>query len=310
MMDQQCISSIMEVISESNMADLDFYNTKLRPITCETDDNGKEIHTVHHEYFVSMCNKLPLSEAWVAGNLLLFTVFDGYLENTYRLVEGAAFRGHYNNLPESTPMELIEKNCYRILKIIRNGIQHSLSNVHYNSGGYNISYCYNNTVYSLQISKSGIRNLYTLIMNIIKGQIMGIYGKYRTFGHYDGIMHTLYADMEREITQISDDIGTNLLIVPNGLMLRDSARYPVENPRILAEDNTSIVFRHIENNGTDDENSEEYYYSTDYIYKDYLLPQEIGVITKGNGNSFQERIKNSTIRFEKNCIEDKWKLKL
>ena len=54
----------------------------------------------------------------------------------------------------------------------------------------------------------------------------------------------------------------------------------------------------------------QYNYSTDYIYKDYLLPQEIGIITKGKGDSVQERMKSATIRFEKSCIEDKWKLKL
>ena len=52
----------------------------------------------------------------------------------------------------------------------------------------------------------------------------------------------------------------------------------------------------------------QYNYSTDYIYKNYLLPQEIGIITKGKGDSVQERMKSATIRFEKSCIEDKWKL--
>ena len=66
----------------------------------------------------------------------------------------------------------------------------------------------------------------------------------------------------------------------------------------------------IEDNGTDDISCNQYNYSTDYIYKDYLLPQEIGIITKGKGDSVQERMKSATIRFEKSCIEDKWKLKL
>lgn len=60
----------------------------------------------------------------------------------------------------------------------------------------------------------------------------------------------------------------------------------------------------------DDISCNQYNYSTDYIYKDYLLPQEIGIITKGKGDSVQERMKSATIRFEKSCIEDKWKLKL
>lgn len=310
MMDQQCIDSIINVISKSNMADLDFINTEIRPITCEIDEKGKEKHTVYMSCCDYIYRKAELSEAWVAGNLLLFTVLDGYLENTYHLTEGASFREHYNNLPDNTPIEIIEKNCYRIFKIIRNGIQHNLSNVNYNAGSYNISYCHRNTLYTLKISKNGVRYLYTLIMSIIKGQIWGMYGKYRTSGHYDGIMYSLYIDMIKEITQISDDTGTSLSVIPGGLKLRAFVRYPVENPTIFEEDDTSIIFHHIENNGTDDESSNQYNYSTDYIYKDYLLPQEIGVITKGKGESVQERMESATIRFEKNCIEDKWKLKL
>lgn len=310
MMDQQCIDSIINVISKSNMADLDFINTDIIPITCEIDEEGKEQHTIHVSCYDCMYSKVELSEAWVAGNLLLFTVFDGYLENIYHLTEGASFREHYNNLPESTPIEIIGKSCYRVFKIIRNGIQHNLSNVNYIDGNYNISYCHRNTPYALQISKNGVRYLYTLIMSIIKEQIGGMYGKYQTFGHYDGIMYKLYTDMLKEITQISDDIGTSIPSILNGLKLRAFVRYPVENPTIFEEDDTSIIFRHIENNGTDDESSDQYNYSTDYIYKDYLLPQEIGVITKGKGESFQERMKGATIKFEKNCIEDKWKLKL
>ena len=310
MMDQQCIDSIINVISKSNMADLDFISTEIIPVTCEIDEEGKEKHTIHMSFSECMYSKAELSEAWVAGNLLLFTVFDGYLENKYHLAEGASFREHYNNLPDNTPIEIIEKNCYRIFKIIRNGIQHNLSNVNYNAGSYNISYYHRNTLYALQISKNGVRYLYTLIMNIIKRQIEGMYGKYRTSGHYDGIMYSLYTDMIKEITQISDDIGTSLSVIPSGLKLRTFVRYSVENPTILEEDDTSIIFHHIENNGTDDESSNQYNYSTDYNYKDYLLPQEIGVITKGKGDSVQERMKSATIRFEKNCIEDKWKLKL
>lgn len=258
----------------------------------------------------TMSRKSSLSEAWVAGNLLLFTVFDGYLENKYHLMEGVSFRNHYDALPENTTIERISKSCYRIMKIIRNSIQHNMSNVTYVSGNYTISYCRGNTLYELMISKNGVRNLYTLIMNIIQGKVMGMYGKYMTHGHYDGIMCTLYMDMVNEITKLSDDIGTDLLHVSDVLRLRTSVRYPVENPTVDKEDDTSITFLHIENNGTDDENSSQYCYSTDYTYKNFLLPQEIGVITKGEGEAFQERMKSATICFDKNCLEDKWKMKM
>lgn len=308
MMDQECINSIINCIMQSNMSDLDFHKMLIRPIICSIDENGNEVHTVQMELYDAMYRKSPLSEAWVAENLLLFTIFDGYLENKYSLIEGVSFRKHYDALPENTPIERISKNCYRIIKIIRNGIQHNMSNVTYNSENYNINYRHGNTLYELKISKKGVRNLYTLIMNIIQEKIMGTYGKYRTLGHYDGIMCTLYAEMVMEITQISDDIEPSLLPISVEPKLRVGGRYPVENPRIINEDDISITFFHIENNNTDDENSSQYYYSTDYRYEQFLLPQEIGVITKGEGDSLQERIKSATITFDKTCLVDKWKM--
>ena len=52
MMEQQCIDSIINVISKSNMADLDFLNTEIRPITCEIDEDGKEKHIVQQSRIV------------------------------------------------------------------------------------------------------------------------------------------------------------------------------------------------------------------------------------------------------------------
>ncbi|MCB6951088.1 MAG: hypothetical protein ACLR1W_01950 [Agathobacter rectalis] len=118
MMDQQCIDSIINVISKSNMADLDFLNTEIRPITCEIDEDGMEKQTVHKSLYDYMYSKVELSEAWVAGNLLLFTVFDGYLENKYHLTEGASFREHYNNLLDNTSIEIIEKTAIGYLKLL------------------------------------------------------------------------------------------------------------------------------------------------------------------------------------------------
>ena len=292
------------------MSDIDFHQIEIRPIICKTDEEGNIIYNVQMTFCDSIFGKSSLSEAWVAGNLLLFTVFDGYLENKYNLMEGASFRNHYDALPENSTIELISKNCYRIIKIIRNSIQHNMSNVTYVSGNYTISYSYRNTLYELVISKNGVKNLYTLIMNIIQGKVMGMNRKYMTHGHYDGIMYTLYVDMLKEITMLSDDIGTSLLHVPAVQKLRTTVRYPVENPTVVKEDDTSITFLHIENNGTDNENSSQYYYSTDYRYENFLFPQEIGVITKGTGETFQERMKNAKICFDKSYMEDKWKMKI
>ena len=308
MMDQKCINSIVKCIMQSDMSDLDFREVTIRPVRYEVDEEGNEVHRVYGTFCDTLFGKSAMSDAWVVGNLLLFTVFDGYLENKFQLIEGESFRKHYEGLPENTSMEKIVKNCYRIMKIIRNGIQHNMSNVNYESGSYDINYCHRSVSYILKISRNGIKCLYTIIMNTILDQIKGISTKYMTTGHYEGIIYSLYTEMINEITQLSDDIGTELLIVPNELKIRATVRYPIENPCVVTEDETTITFSHMENNMVADENNNQYYYSQDYTYKDYLLPQEIGVITWGEGETFFERTKGAKICFDKKYLEDRWKM--
>lgn len=309
MMDQQCINSIVKCIMQSDMSELNIRQVVTNPISVKRD--GEE------EYYESRIfvkdgffGKSAMSDAWIAGNLLVFTAFNGYLENKYQLKEGASFRKHYDNLPENTDIEKIIKNCYRIMKIIRNAIQHNLSNVKYNSGNYDINYCHKNSTYKLNINKNAISCLYTIVVNIIREGIRGIPDEYMTDGHYEGIIYSLYSEMNKGIGILSDDIGTKLLSISGGLQIRMIVRYPIKNPCIIAEDEKTITFSHIENNGIADENDKDYCYSQDYIYKDYLLPQEIGTIVWGKGELFMERIKGATICFKKEDLIDKWKMHL
>ncbi len=309
------IASIVKVIKQSDMADLNLISIEERPVTVVTDEQGREIHNTHL-YLTDYIGrgKAPLSEAWVAGNIMLFTVYDGYLENKYGLTEGASFRNHYDNLPQSSNIEIIEKDCYRILKIIRNAIQHNLSSVVFNSGAYTVSYIFKNTNFNLKISSGAMRFLYSLVLNIINNNIDGIYQKYRTDGHYTGLINSMYAEVRAGITQLSDDISGNLIGNVHVLgcyddkHLRTTVRYPIENPTIISDDENAVIFKHIENNGTDDENDVDYRYATDYVYKDYLLPQEMGSITRKESGNLQERLSGGIIKFLKSDINDSWKM--
>ena len=307
MMDPKYIEAILQVILESNMSDLNLHFLQLRPITLEKDEQGKEIQEG------SICvsdsfaaRKSMLSSAWVAANLLLFTVFDGYLENKYSLAEGASFRVHYDNLPYVDDMELVQKNCYRILKLIRNAIQHNLSNVNYDNGNYDINYTYRGTDFKLNISKNGMTYLYSIVVYLMKDSVLGIYKGFRTKGHFKGVIQTLYHMMEKEISVLEDDINGGLLSVADGLKLRALVRYPVRNPHIIDDSEDKVVFKYID--VTFDTTSAQYRYSTDYVYNGYLLPQEIGDVTIGNESTNEERRRNSTITFRKSYLSDEWKV--
>lgn len=297
MMDQECINSIVKVISQSNMSDLNLNSVTLRPIICITDKDGKLLKEVTITLSDTFCSeKTKLSEAWVAGNLLLFTVFDGYLENKFNLGEGASFKSHYNDLQENNDIEIIQKNCFRIFKIIRNAVQHNLSNVHYSEGNYNICYTHNNTPFNLEITKKGADYLYTIVFNLVTNSIFGMYKPFITKGHFEGIIRNFYCNLKNELKNLNDDINDGLIEISDAPKLSFSVRYPVQNPVIIEDSDCELVFNHIENNPV---GNTLHKYSTDYVYKDYLLPQEIGKI---------ESNENLIIKFNKSFLNDDWKM--
>ena len=64
---------------------------------------------------------------------------------------------------------------------MRNAMQHNLSGVTIGPQEYIFSYSNRNTVFQLEISRAAVEYLYSIILNLIKGQVYGLI----TFGHYE-----------------------------------------------------------------------------------------------------------------------------
>lgn len=306
----KCINAIINVVMKSNMAESQIHKVFTRPVEYVKDKDGKTEVTTTICVSDSLGKRSnPLTEAWVAGNLLLFSAFDGAIENNYSLKEGDSFKQHYDGMPESNDFDIMTKNCYRVFKIIRNGIQHNLSNVNHSDadGSYLINYTHKGTRFSLQITGQGMEWLYTYVMNYTTGSIEGISKKYNTKGHYVGIMRNIYSRIVAEISNLSDEIGTSLLPVTLGLKLRNARRCTVINPLLVKDECDTVTFFLYEGNGTDDESNPNYQISSDYVYGDYLLPQELGNIIRYRSECLQERLEKSTIAFKKSDITDEWK---
>ena len=304
-MDKKYIDSLVKCILRSDASD---YNIKyIAQDLIEIDDEGKP--TTTKEIYVSTVNhKTPISESWVAINLIIFALYDGYLEDKYNLNEGDSFRAHYEGLPTNDMLEIIYKYCYRIIKLIRNAVQHNLSNIVIQQNIYKIKYQYGQTIFGMEITFEGLNYLYTLILNIVQNRIMGLPNFYLNQGFKEGIFYTQYIKMTKEISNFSDDISTNLIPVHASLQLRDIYRSFVRNPIILEENSDEIIFKHHEKNMTVDENNVSYQYSTDYVYKEYLLPQELGELIKPEETDIQKIYSNIKIKFNKKDLLDKWKI--
>ena len=212
-------------------------------------------------------------------------------------MEGDSFYNHYRSINCEDDIVIIQKDCYRVMKLLRNAVQYNLSNIKCQDSGYVVCYQYKRTNYSLKISKEGVSLLYTIVTYFVEEKIGGL-----TKGHFYGIIRKLYEDMCDEIDYMEDEFGERTNTKISGLRLGYHVRYAVYNPNIL-KDSEKIIITHISSKSGIDDKGNDTYYPIDYVYNKYLLPQELGtIIPKKQDEKFD------TIEFNKTCISDLWLL--
>lgn len=240
------------------------------------------------------------NKQFVSNLLLVFTLYDGWLEDKYSLVEGASFKAHYDGLPYSTNEERIQKDCYRILKILRNTIQHNLSALVLDKdNNVSLSYLHRNTDFKLSISNKGMELLFGLVRYIISGANK----EHLTRGHYLATIAMVYKAMIREITNISDEFGTCIVVsISNDIVCFDcDMRYIFGQCAYEHVGDSVIKLRHDDeyancNNKLFGKNKMDY--TVEYQNKSYVLPEEIGKITKDEYGTF--------ISFETSKLTNTW----
>lgn len=280
--------SIVDMIESSNLR---LRSVEIRPVCYDDDTSLKSTVSIIHSDIIGERSRFVNTD--LVANLLIFTAFDGFVENKYSLPEGESFKRHYEILPESTDMEKIQKNCYRILKLMRNAMQHNLSGVTIGPQEYVFSYSNRNTVFQLEISRAAVEYLYSIILNLIKGQVYGLI----TLGHYEETLKEFYKRMLSGIVVLEDEFGTGVSNQISGMLqgFRVGVRYPLENPRFYKETEDEVIFLFYETGSQK--------YAVDYMYylRDncYVLPEELGRIFDEESVKF--------IGFQKSLLIERWK---
>lgn len=322
-MDKKYQKSITDVLQASDMSNFNFLQTETRTIKYhepflengepnpEYDSPNPYRHTMYLECSEVMNGNVPLSKSWVANNILIFTVFDGWLEEKYGLTEGESFRKHYQELEAvaSAPLDTIALNCYRILKLIRNGIQHNFGSVDFDENGYHIAYTNKmGTDFLLEITKESTNQIYTIVLALIEERISGINRQYHTIGHYEGILLSYYKSVCDGIGILEDDITVSGTVKPmdvvNGLQLAAGVRCQVVNPVTVSEDEHYVTVTRYPAHAD--------WEAVDYVIcmdgKRYLMPEETGRIVMGVGKTLLDAEYNSTVTFLKSDITGRWRI--
>lgn len=261
-MDQKYIDTIADIINKS---DIPLMQMEIRGVTYEDDRKSTlNIELIDYESW----NSSRLSDSWIIENMILFSLFDGYLEENYGLQEGDSFRNHYKNLPSGTTVEEIQKNCYRIMKLMRNAITHNLSKIQADDNGYEIQYVNNHKqMFCLKITKKAVQVLYTIIMMLVTKKC-----DIQTEGHFKGVLSYYYQSALKGISIIEDEFGTGLQQVSNlPCTIRSLVRHRINNPRIEENTDSSIKLKKYDPGYPN--------FPCDYVWKEngkaYLIPEEI-----------------------------------
>ena len=89
------INSIVDMIESSNLR---LRSIEIRPVCYDDDTSLKSTVSIIHSDIIGERSRFVNID--LVANLLIFTAFDGFVENKYSLPEGESFKRHYEILPD------------------------------------------------------------------------------------------------------------------------------------------------------------------------------------------------------------------
>ncbi|MDE7444633.1 MAG: hypothetical protein K2N15_02830 [Lachnospiraceae bacterium] len=263
------------IVSLLSRSDINFRETEIRPIEFQ-EDGGSKISIGCYE--IMNYGPTPLNNTPVISCLIVFALFDAYIENKYKLNPGTSFKSRYSNIQTITNRNIIEKECYRLMKTIRNGFVHNINSIVLSNNIFHFSYTSpQGTKFNLDISSDKLELLYSIILLLVKGKF-----EIDTEGHFKNIICTYYDELKEYIDlngNFTDDgdVGTgtanafSLIPISTYVKFNTVVRYPVENP-IFSILQDKIKIERIYNPGIEAYSAD---YCIDYNGKNYVIPQEV-----------------------------------
>ena len=140
----------------------------------------------------------------ILANLCVFSMFDMNIDTMYPNAEGKNFKAKYDLIKCNDNIGIITKAFYRIFKIIRNAMTHSINSIRIEQNNNIIDYTFKGTRFYLEISDKSLVELYTATILLLDCRI----SEKRGLKFKEGILSYYYNRIMRRIT-IKDDISSS-----------------------------------------------------------------------------------------------------
>jgi len=153
--------------------------------------------------------------------IILFGLIDMLVDQRCPELEGKSFRRRYDSLPSSNDYEIIFKEIYRIMRVLRNAIVHARSRISRTNDDLAIDYLDRRR-------KSTKLNMGALAVQLVFSLVVH-YTKVPNTPYVTAILRSYYDDVLAGVDCFSDDLPGALRKISHGLRLR-RIRYRVQNP--------------------------------------------------------------------------------
>ena len=220
-MDEKFSEMVTDLLKESNMH---FPKTDVREI--EIRDNESTVNISCSDCISFARTEKNFEEVPVIPCLVMFALFDSYVEEKFNLTGGGNFKSRYENIPADsrTPLNVITKECYRLIRLIRNCFVHNMSGINHENDMLHFRNRNNN----LDINQDTLALFYYLIILIVNKKY-----EVKTRGHFESAVIRYYGQLRAFITEhgnFRDDLGSAPFPAVNApVALKTGVRYCVEN---------------------------------------------------------------------------------
>ncbi len=224
---------IEQTIDFLRKSDIPLHETDLT----KTEVNEKGGPTVYLESFVESFSRPQISKNILLHTMVVFSLIDAQIDFQYPDLPSNSFEVRYDNLPSNTDLQIIQKELYRVLRIIRNAVIHQRSSVAYNGTLITVTRGENK---KLELTQRGLELIYSFIVDLYapKGQ---------PEEYTLALARDLYDEIRDNVYLISDNTDTQLATISDRLRLQRSQRRRVINPSYTVDDgiiNIQTRFKH------------------------------------------------------------------
>lgn len=246
------IKQTTEMLSSSNIR---IHQPEIRNVIYQDDG----VPMVSGSYGDHLFGRSNLADNLILQLMLFFGIIDAKIDTIYPALEDERFNKKYNALPQNNDFEVILKELYRMLILLRNASVHNKEALSI----HNNEIVCTSGIKEFTLTRLGLEFIYTVVFLIIN--------PLTTNQEYNlGILRRYYDEIITNVIVFKDANGEGLSDISNEIRLQFVVRYEIKNPTYSLDENTLTIFKPYDTGSKN--------YGTDYFIhiegQDYVVPSE------------------------------------